>query len=58
VRLDILLFLPNPDKPETNTLYVWPQKTPLGREQLALELVDERLWAERQNTTEVKNLFP
>ena len=37
----------NPDKPEPNTFYVWPQKTPLGRE----------LGAERQNTTEVKNLF-
>jgi hypothetical protein len=27
MRLDILLFLPNPDKPESNTLYVRPQKT-------------------------------
>jgi hypothetical protein len=57
----------NPDKPEPNIFYVWPQKTPLGREQLGLEpfgteltaevLVAEKLGAERQNTTEVKNLF-
>jgi hypothetical protein len=38
---------PYPDKPEPNTFYVWPQKTPFGRE----------LGAERQNNTEVKNLF-
>jgi hypothetical protein len=48
---------PNPDQPEPNTFYIWPQKTPLGREQLGLELVAERLRAERQNTTEVKDLF-
>jgi hypothetical protein len=59
--------LPNPDKPEPNTFYVWPQKTPLGREQLGLvfdpeaqtrrELVAERLRAERPNNTEGKNSF-
>ena len=57
----------NPDKPEQNIFYVWPQKTPLGREQLGLvfdpeaqtrrELAAERLGAERQNNTEVENLF-
>jgi hypothetical protein len=48
---------PDLDKPEPNTFYLWPQKTPLGREQLGLELVAERLGAERQNNTDVKNLF-
>jgi len=38
----------SPDKPEPNTFYVWPQKTPVLRS----------ISAEGgQNNTEVKNLF-
>jgi hypothetical protein len=38
----------SPDKPEPNTFYVWPQKTPVLR----------NISAEGgQNNTEVKNLF-
>jgi len=46
----------NPDKPEPNTFFLWPQKKPLGREQLGLELVAERLGAEWQPTFSLTHL--
>jgi hypothetical protein len=38
--------------PQKTKISSWPQKTPLGREQLGLELAAERLGAERQKNTE------